>query len=179
MSIYKTLIELSKSHTRLKGGGWADLMTFNLKDKTIKNGKTVILERGERKCEMVELINGDKYELLDELISETDLLEYGIENCKENPYEVIQFLFDRFKTSVPSEHSGYGRFNFYCKSADELTMKEMVNGTSRLEAYYMLEAYVMLASLSGWIDWKEPNHYFWQSPTDKKLILYRNWIKNN
>lgn len=177
MTIYKTLIELSKSHTRLKSGGWADLFTFNLREKTIKNGKTIILERGEKKCETVELLSGDKYELSSKLISETDLKEYGIENCKDNPYEVIQFLFDRFKVSVPSEHSEYGKFNFYCKSVDELTMKEMVNGTPRLEAYYLLEGYIMLASLSAWIDWEEPNHWFWQCPTDKKLIIYRNWIE--
>lgn len=177
MSIYKALIELSKSHTRLKKGGWADLMTFNLKDKTIKNGKTIILERGERKCSEIELINGNKYQLSNELINETDLMEYGIENCKENPYEVIQILFNQFKSSVPSEHSEYGKFNFYCKPVDELTMKEMINGIPRLEAYYLLEGYVMLASLSDWIEWKEPKHYFWQCPTDKKLIIYRNWIE--
>ena len=176
-SIYKMLIELSKSHTKLKSGGWADLMTFNLKEKTIKNGKTIILERGEIKCEEIELVNGYKYQLSSELINETDLIEYGIENCKENPYDVIQTLFGLFKSSVPSEHSEYGKFNFYCKSADELTMREMVNGLPRLETYYLLEGYIMLASLSDWINWEIPIHYFWQCPEDKKLIIYRDWIE--
>ena len=39
-----------------------------------------------------------------------------------------------------------------------------------------LEAYVLLASLSGLIEWKNEQHWFWQSKLDKELIVLKEWL---
>lgn len=177
-SLYAILIELSESHCKFTGkkGGYADLLRFNLDDKTISNGNTVVMKNGKLMLDKITLTDGREYNLKGvELISKEEVFN-GEEST---PYERIDELFEIYKHSVPSAHSQFSRQNFKALKADELTMEQLINNMPRIKAQYMLEAYILLASLAGYITWAEDRHWFSQSKKNKELILYKSWIKNN
>lgn len=172
-SLYEVLIALSESHCRFKSTskskrGYADLLTFDLDNKTIRNGGVVIMENGKVMMEVIELTNGETYNIEDlKLLDET---------LKDNPYEIIESLYKDYKYSVPSAHGQFSRNKFKCLKADELTLKQLVDGQPRIKAQYKLEAYILLASVLGWIPWNNEKHFYWVSENDPELILYRDWI---
>lgn len=179
-SLYQVLVELSESHCKFKSkgkkrGGYADLLRFDLNNRTISNGNTAIMKNGKVNMPKIELTNGKTYDLEGiELLHKSDYINYAQSN---NPYEIVEDLYEQYKTSIPSEHSQFSRCNFKALRADDLSMKQLINGIPRIKAQYMLEGFILLASTKRLINWNNEKHFFWQSDKHKELIIYKEWVK--
>lgn len=108
-------------------------------------------------------------------INPSDLKEIGIENCIEDPWHVLEMLYERYKYSVTNKDIKKPYFKALKK--DELTDANIINGEDRYIARCMLEGYVVLASANGILQWPDDDLWFWQSETDPDLIVLKEWIK--
>jgi hypothetical protein len=85
-------------------------------------------------------------------------------------------LYSQYKRSVPSERHLGGKPYFKADSVEDLTDNELAFNASRNYCQAQLEGYVLLAGLSGWFDWKNENHWFWQSKIFPELVCLREWV---
>jgi len=108
-------------------------------------------------------------------INPSDLKEIGIENCIEDPWHVLEMLYERYKYSVTNKDIKKPCFKALKK--DELTDANIINGEDRYIARCMLEGYVVLASANEILQWPDDDLWFWQSETDPDLIVLKEWIK--
>jgi hypothetical protein len=78
---------------------------------------------------------------------------------------------------VPSKtwrDSGY----FKAINSEQLSLSQMAFGVDRHVAQAMLEGYILLGSLAGWIKWNESeDRWFWQYEDNKNLVVLREWIE--
>ena len=159
MSIFTDLIEAVDKRKKFK---------VDLINKSLWINRTQIIKEG--------VIVNEKNKSKD-LIEEYDLEDYFGDYILLNkePWKVIALLYKAYKYSIPSENSNT-RSYFKALSVDELNDSDLFyNGTRNL-MQAILESYILLGSLQGWIKWKYDNHWFWQSE-DKDLIVLRNWIE--
>ena len=159
MSIFTDLIEAVDKGKKFK---------VDLINKSLWINRTQIIKEG--------VIVNEKNKSKD-LIEEYDLEDYFGDYILLNkePWKVIALLYKAYKYSIPSENSNT-RSYFKALSVDELNDSDLFyNGTRNL-MQAILEGYILLGSLKGWIKWKYDNHWFWQSE-DKDLIVLRNWIE--
>lgn len=93
----------------------------------------------------------------------------------------IEQLYAAYKHSVPSERSESHR-HYYFKALPEkdLTDKDMMYGDGRELARCKLELYLLYMILRDQFHWQDEwGSWFWQSETDKDLIILRDWIEPN
>lgn len=122
-------------------------------------------------------IDGNVVELKDDLIKPDDLRFYGIEcNLNENCWTVVEELFRLYQHSSPSEHYKGNQPYFKALDVEELGDDEIAYNTPRNIAQALLEGYVLLASLNGWLCWGNENHWFWQSDEYPECIVLREWV---
>ena len=158
MSIYKDLIDAVDKGRKFK---------VDLINKSLWINKQQIIKEGEIVHEQ------DKSK---DLISPKDLFCMGWENpLNENTWDWIEFLYQEFKHSAPSENSNK-RSYFKALSVDELTDEELAYNIDRDFGQCLIEGYILLGSLQGWIHWEFGNHWFWQG-NDDDLIIIRNWLE--
>lgn len=158
MSIYTDLITAVEEGKRFK---------VDLIDKSLWIDRRQIIKEGEIVHEQ------DKSK---DLIEHWDLEDFGLEiELDVEPWKFVKFLYGRYKHSVPKENSNK-RSYFKALSLDELTDNELAYNIDRNLGQAMLEGYILLASLQGWLKWEYGNHWFWQG-TDKDLVILRNCIE--
>lgn len=153
MSIYSELLR----HAQERGKYKIDLM-----NKSLKIGNKYYVKDGVVKVD-------------DELITMADVknLYEGYEAF--GSWDIVRDLYSQFKCSIPLASYKSNSY-FKAKKYEELTRKELAFGDSRHYAHAMLEGYVLLASMVGWLKWENEKHWFWQDPVDKDLVVLRNWI---
>lgn len=168
-SFYKVLCELAKQHSLFLTGGCCDQLRFNLTEKKIFTGNTVLMNEGKALVPQIQLKNGNVYQVEgipliteEELGSDTD--------------EKLNTLYALYKSSVPSERSGYTKGIFRAKEIDELSDAELARNQDRILLRYQLEAYILLASLEGKILWPAEKHWF-RKMDDPDFVILRDWIK--
>ena len=166
MNLHEVLIEMGKSHVKIKKSGFADLLFFNLKIKTIKNGKTILVKDGVIIPQKVRLIDGRILELED---------DWGLD--KTDFYQGLEKRYEKYYLSVPSKVDRFVRANFIAKNYDKMTFKEIMNPSSnnRNLARYELEWFVMANAVKGNIPWNE-EHWYWQSKEFPRLIIYKEYL---
>lgn len=164
MTIYEFLKLAAQAHSTIIGGGKTDDLRFDLPSKSIWSGRLFILRDGEPKLRRIFLSNG--------AVCEID----GLISFEGNPFAEIERLYAQYKRSVPSRHDRLNKGYFKVLSSDSLTMQELKENMPRVEARYMLEGFIVLASAAELIPWPVPKHFFWQSMNDPECIVYRNWI---
>lgn len=168
MSLYGILCKISQNPQKIKGGGFSDLLTFDLKNKDIRSKHFFIMKNGKVTCKSIQMEDGTTYDLADiELLSQKE-----IEN--DDQFLHIQDLYNDYLYSRPSSHANFANSNFRCKKSDELTFDQLLNGKARNEARYRLEAYILLGSVSKIFLWPNPEYWFWKGT--QGLVLYRDWI---
>lgn len=163
MSIYSELLDAVDNGKKFK----VDLIEKSL---WIINGKyrKQIIKEGEIVNEQ------DKGK---ELIKTWDLaLNYGSMPLDENPWNVIEILYNDFRHSAPRENSNKKTY-FKALPVEELTDADLACGYDRDFAQAMLEGYILLVSLAGWIQWEYGNHWFWQSEKNKDLVVLKSFIE--
>ena len=162
MSIYTDLLEAAHNGKKFK---------VNLVDKSLWiDRKQVIKQR-------VIVSNKEKDE---ELIGEFDLEDFigggELVRLDKEPWEVVKFLYYEFKHSVPKEKATKKSY-FKALIADELTDEELAYNIDRFLGQAMLEGYILLASMQGWLKWEYGDRWFWQCDEDLELIVLCDWIK--
>ena len=159
MSIYKDLIDAVDNGKKFK----VDLINKSLwinRKQVIKEGE-IVNEQDKSK----------------DLICASDLHCIGwVESLIENPWNWIEFLYQEYKHSVPSEHSNK-RSYFKALSVDELTDDELAFNIDRDFGQCLIEGYILLASLQGILKWEFGSHWFYQSQEDEDLVVLRNFVE--
>lgn len=153
MSVYSELLK----HAQERGKYNIDLI-----NKSLKIGKQYYIKDGVIKVD-------------DELIAMNDIKNLSIGYVDLESWEIVRDLYSKFKCSIPLA-SYHSHSYFKAKKYEELTQADLAFGESRHYAHAMLEGYVLLASMAGLLKWENENHWFWQDPVDKDLIVLRNWI---
>lgn len=164
MTVYDFLPLAANAYTTIRGGDKTEELRFDLTRKSIQSGRLYIVRGGQLALRKVYLANGTVCEL------------DGLIDFSGEPYAQIERLYAHFKRSVPNRHERLNRGNFKALSSDALSMRELMDNMPRVEARYRLEGFILLASASGLIPWRHPQHFFWQSANDPDCIIYRDWI---
>lgn len=99
----------------------------------------------------------------------------GLIAFDDDPYMEIERLYAQFKRSVPSKRDRLNKGFFKAVSSDQLSYQELESNMPRQEALLRLEGFLLLTASAGLLQWKNPNHFYWQG-SDPDLILYRDWI---
>lgn len=156
MSIYVRLLQKADKAKRFK---------IDLKNKNLWLGTKQVISEGTVLIDEDELINKDD---LNGVLGEIDLSK----DC----WKIVGILFETYKHSVPNKHwkdNGY----FRALDTDDLTTEELAYGCDRKFAAAMLEGYILLASLNGWLVWENDNHWFWQDDVNPECVVLKEWIK--
>ena len=88
-------------------------------------------------------------------------------------------LYISYKFSLPSERSDKKRRKYFkALSIDELTDEQLIYGTRREIAQYMLEAFILCAIINGDFIWDDEIHgkWFYQDRLEQDLVILKNWI---
>lgn len=106
--------------------------------------------------------------------------ELGVPSCTEEEFFAnVEELYRRYKHSIPSERSeSRSRRYFSALPEKDLDDEDMLYGQRRDRAQAELELYVLCQILSG-LKWNPETmgRWFWQSPTDKDLVILRQWVE--
>ena len=140
------------------------------------------VENGERFCINFEQrtmkVGQDK--LIDN--GEYDTSQVLYDEKFENPQTLLdklRELYITYKFSLPSERSDKKRRKYFkALPIDELTDEQLIYGTRREVAQYMLEAFILCAILNGDFVWDDEIHgkWFYQDKIEKDLVILKNWI---
>ena len=129
----------------------------------------------DRKLTIQEGVIIDEQNQSKELINRLDLKCINwIYPLNEYPWKWVEFLYDTYKHSVPSENNQ--RSYFKALSVDELNDNELAYNAERNYMQAILEGYILLSSLQGWLKWEHGDHWFWKAE-DKDLVVLKNWIE--
>ena len=149
MNCYEALINIAQNQY--------EKIYIDLSNKTAKVGRQVIIDCGIVTRNKI-IVGSDVYEF-DDLISET---------------QDINKLYHQYKYSMPSERDN-GRHYFKALGVNQLTDAQLVVGMPRLEARIRLEAYILLASMSGMFKWTDDSKWYWKG-NDKDFIILKQYI---
>lgn len=92
----------------------------------------------------------------------------------------IYELYLNYKYSLPSERSDNKRKKYFkALPIEEIPDYMLFNACRREEAQAMLEGFILCATITGKLYWKEERHgkWFWQSKGDSDLVILRKWIE--
>lgn len=165
MNLHEVLMEMAQKHIKIKGSGYADLLTFNLKTKTIKNGITVLVKNGEIIPQAIELNDGRTLILENDWgLTETDFIK-GVEE-----------RYEKYYLSTPTKLDQFTKPNFIAKNYEKMTYEEMMcQSNNRNLARYELEWFVMASAINKTIPWNK-EHWYWQSSVKPRLIIYKEYL---
>lgn len=106
-------------------------------------------------------------------LEEIEMPEYESDVITE-----IERRYQTFKHSVPSERSESHRKKYFRALPEKsLSDEDMMYGEQREIARCSLELFILVAIVNGILTWQEDwGTWFWQSSSDKDLILFRQWI---
>ena len=149
MNCYEALINIAQNQY--------EKIYIDLSNKTAKVDRQVIIDCGIVTRNKI-IVGSDVYEF-DDLISET---------------QDINKLYHQYKYSMPSERDN-GRHYFKALGVNQLTDAQLVVGMPRLEARIRLEAYILLASMSGMFKWADDSKWYWKG-NDKDFIILKQYI---
>ena len=106
--------------------------------------------------------------------------ELGVSSCSEDEFlATIEELYHNYKHSIPSERSE-GKSHRYFTALPErgLSDEAMLYGERRDKAQIELELYILCQITNG-LQWnpQKMGKWFWQSETDKDLVILREWVE--
>ena len=129
-----------------------------------------------------QYIENSIYDMCNELIVIDEIKsDMTKKECNNICFEIIENLYHKYKYSRPTEKSEKYRQREYFRALkpDEMTDEQLVTGEDRNYTRAALEAFILCASLAGYLTWDEEqmgNHWFYQGK-DKDLIILKKWIK--
>ena len=129
-----------------------DKIHIDLVKKNLKVGRKTIIENAQVKQYKIKGYEFD------------DLIDRKLD---------IDDLYEQYKYSVPSERDIRGYFR--ALGANELSDAQLVLGMHRAEAKTRLEAYLVLAAISGLETWPSTSKWYWQGK-DKEFVVLRKYF---
>ena len=132
---------------------------INFEQRTMKVGQAKLIDNGEYDTSQV---------LYDERFADSRTL-----------LDKVRELYTVYKFSLPSERSDKKRKKYFkALPIDELTDEQLIYGTRREVAQYMLEAFILCAILNGDFVWDDEIHgkWFFQDEIEKDLVILKKWI---
>ena len=156
MSVYAKLLEHAS-----KGGRFR----INLKRKDLWIGKKQYVKEGVMLDE-------------DDLICKSDFEQFNIlvGDVQNMPWKnVVSYLYQMYKHYVPNSNwkdNGY----FKALPSECLTMDELAFNMNRNLGQAMLDGYILLGSIKGWLKWENDGHWFWQDDNDLSCIVLKEWV---
>lgn len=141
--------------------------------QAVENGSTFKVDFQSRnlKIDGKFIIENDKYEG-----------ELGVQSCNEDEFIFnIEELFYRYKHSVPSERSESKSHQYFIALPERnLSDEAMLYGERRDKAQVELELYILCQIILGF-KWnaEKMGRWFWQSKSDKDLVILRDWVEPN
>jgi len=90
----------------------------------------------------------------------------------DNKEEKLLELFRNYKYSVPSRKADSKYFFAFDES--HLSTKQLAENESRYVARARLEIYVLGLIINN--NWDFGDKWYWQSPADSKLTLFKKWF---
>ena len=148
MSVYANLIHAAECGRKYR---------INLKDKTLK-------------------IDGKDILLTDDLIDVCDMSMLNLTEQTDDSWSVVEQLYTKYKKSAPSARYYGNKPYFHPDDVEDLTDDEIAFNEPRNWCQAKLEGFVLLAGISGMLEWKNENHWFWQSKTEPQCIELKEWI---
>ena len=143
MTIYDRLVEEAEN---------GNYFSVNLKTKSLKIGKEMVISEGEYDGELI-----------------------GDLPC--DPWEMLEKLFMNYYMSRPGAWSERKKSHFAAKDVKEMNDIELACGEPRLVAQAKLEGFVLCAVLSGLLEWNPKyGNWFWKSKRYPELILLKDWF---
>jgi hypothetical protein len=160
-------------------------MEVNLKNKTERSKNmsiySYLLDRVSQGAkfninlvEKILKIDGKEIVLEGNLIDEDNMKFLCISDL--SPWEQVEYLYKKYKRSVPSTHNNGNKPYFKADSIDDLTDDEIAFNGVRNWCQAVLEGFMLLAGLSGWLKFENENHWFWQSKVFPELVVLKEWI---
>ena len=157
MSVFMEMMQAVEMGLRCK---------VNLETKSLHIDRKAVIENGVLLGERRELIIQDDLDEFEDLF--VGALDF--------PWATIDYLYDKYKYSMPTRSTKVNRPYFKAEDTSKITPHQMANRPHRDKAQMMLEGYILLASIMGYLEWKNPEHWFWQSTTDKDLVVLKKWV---
>lgn len=144
-------------------------MTYDEIINSVENGAKFTINFEKRTCRVDGKV----------VLSEKDAPLPGHYCTRELIMAVIEKRYAEYKHSVPSERSeSHRRSYFKALPEKELSDEDMMYGERREVARCKLELYILWQLLRGQLYWSESwGTWFWQSATDKDLVILRTWIE--
>jgi len=132
--------------------------SVDLKKKTFRLGKDILIDEGK-----------SGYPL-------------GFKNTDtETAMEEIKTRYRQYRHSIPGEKDSRKPSRYFkALQETELSDEDMLYGIRRNTAQLQLELYLLIQIINGTLKWEEPafnrEHWFWQCPEDKDLIILKEWF---
>jgi hypothetical protein len=134
---------------------------IDFEQQVMKIGQTKVIDNGEYDTTQI---------LYDEKFDDSRTL-----------LDKVRELYVAYKFSLPSERSDKKRKKYFkALPIDELTDEQLIYGTRREIAQYMLEAFILCAIINGDFIWNDEIHgkWFYQDPLESDLVILKSWIAN-
>ena len=132
---------------------------IDFEQRTMKIGQAKVIDNGEYDTSRV--LYDEKFDTPQSLLDK------------------VRELYIAYKFSLPSERSDKKhRKYFKALPIDELTDEQLICGTRREVAQYMLEAFILCTIINGNFVWDDEIHgkWFYQDQLEQDLVILKNWI---
>ena len=160
LTFYEALQFLASTHQSIKGGGYSDGLVIDLTKRSVRSKSLYLMKNGIIQDITVK-ISGKEI---------TFSKEMPLIHFKGDSFKEAQVLFERYYVSVPNEYSGYCKSSFPTKQ--NLNQRELMDNNPRQVARIALEGFILCATFDITI----VKGFYWQCPTNKDFLLYKNWI---
>ena len=131
----------------------------DFEQRTMKIGQNKVIDNGE--YDMSQVLYNESFDDLQALLDK------------------IRELYVIYKFSLPSERSDKKRRKYFkALPIDELADEQLIYGTRREVAQYVLEAFILCAIINGDFVWDDEIHgkWFYQDKIEQDLVILKNWI---
>ena len=132
---------------------------IDFEQRTMKIGQDKVIDNGE--YDTAQVLYDEKFDKSRTLLGK------------------VRELYITYKFSLPSERSDKKRRKYFkALPIDELTDEQLIYGTRREIAQYMLEAFILCAIINGDFVWDDETHgkWFYQDKIEQDLVILKKWI---
>ena len=171
LKIYTETVE----HLQLTKGGNNMPIYFEFIER-VEDGETFYVDFEKRTMKVGNdfLIKNGEYD------KSRELLGIDIYPSIHVVLHMIRELYAGYKYSLPSERSENKRKKYFkALPIEELTDEQLIRAERREYRQAVLEGFVLCTILTGQLYWDEEKmgKWFWESRSDKDLIILRKWIE--
>jgi len=176
MSLYKILSTSDGSVQTeiMKHPSKISLVNFKIVNRDIYIGDIPILQNGKFVSAFIQV---DEILYRTEnlpLIERTDLVNLGITDLSIDPYSIIEKLYENFNEALDTRVSSIYKGNFVSEPPKS---GFTISSENKDHARILLEGYVLLAGMQGFIPWIDEKKFYWKSKTHPKLVVFRDMVK--